>query len=38
MVSELGACRTMFLDVAGIVVEYSIDAGATWIDYGATAS
>lgn len=36
MVSELGACRTMFLKAAGIVIEYSTDAGATWVDYGAT--
>lgn len=36
MVSELGACRTMFSKAAGIVVEYSTDGGATWLDYGAT--
>lgn len=36
MVSELGACRTMFAKAAGIVVEYSTDGGATWIDYGST--
>lgn len=36
MVSELGACRTMFAKAAGIVIEYSTDSGTTWIDYGAT--
>lgn len=36
MVSELGACRTMFAKAAGIVVEYSTDSGSTWLDYGAT--
>lgn len=36
MVSELGACRTMFLKAAGIVIEYSTDSGTTWTDYGAT--
>lgn len=36
MVSELGACRTMFAKAAGIVIEYSRDSGTTWIDYGAT--
>lgn len=38
MVSELGACRTMFAKAAGIVVEYSTDGGATWLDYGLTDS
>ena len=36
MVSELGACRTMFLKAAGIIIEYSTDGGTTWTDYGAT--
>ena len=36
MVSELGACRTMFANPAGIVVEYSTDSGATWSDYAAS--
>ena len=36
MVDELGACRTMFAKAAGIVVEYSTDAGVTWQDYGLT--
>ena len=36
MVSELGACRTMFAKAAGIVVEYSTNSGTTWTDYGAT--
>lgn len=36
MVPELGACRTMFAKAAGIVIEYSVDGGATWLDYGAT--
>lgn len=38
MVSELGACRTMFAKAAGIVVEYSTDGGSTWLDYGLTDS
>lgn len=33
MVSELGANRFMFGKVAGITVEYSEDAGATWNTY-----
>jgi hypothetical protein len=36
MVSELGACRTMFARAAGIAVEYSRDDGETWLDYEAT--
>lgn len=36
MVSELGACRTMYAKAEGIVVEYSTDGGTTWLDYGAT--
>lgn len=36
MVSELGAPRTMFFKAAGIVIEYSTNAGSTWTDYGAT--
>lgn len=36
MVSELGACRTMFARPAGIEIEYSTDGGATWLDYGAS--
>lgn len=36
MVADLGACRTMFLKAAGIVIEYSTDSGTTWTDYGAT--
>lgn len=36
MVSELGACRTMFAKAQGIVIEYSRDSGETWIDYDAT--
>lgn len=35
MVSELGACRTMFAKAAGIVVEYSTNGGSTWQDYAA---
>lgn len=36
MINELGANRFMFGKAAGITVEYSEDAGATWNDYGAT--
>jgi len=35
MVSELGACRTMFTKAAAITIEYSTDGGTTWVDYGA---
>lgn len=31
-----GACRTAFLPAAGIEVEYSIDGGKTYLDYGLT--
>ena len=36
MVSELGACRTMFTKAAGITIEYSTDGGVTWLTYEAT--
>lgn len=36
MVGNLGACRTMFAKAAGIEIEYSRDAGETWVDYEAT--
>lgn len=31
-----GGVRSNFMNPAGIIVEYSTDSGATWIDYGAT--
>lgn len=33
MISELGANRFAFGKAEGITVEYSVDAGATWIEY-----
>lgn len=36
MISDLGACRSMFALAAGITVQYSRDGGSTWIDYGLT--
>lgn len=33
MISELGANRFAFGNAAGITVEYSVDAGETWIEY-----
>lgn len=36
MIPDLGANRFAFLNPAGITVQYSTDAGATWIDYGAS--
>lgn len=36
MVPALGANRLAFATAAGIEVEYSRDAGATWTDYGLT--
>lgn len=36
MISELGANRFAFGKAAGITVEYSTDAGKTWLDYGYT--
>lgn len=36
MISDLGACRSMFAKAAGITVQYSRDGGATWVDYGLT--
>ena len=36
MVADLGACRTMCLKAAGIVIEYSTDSGTTCTDYEAT--
>lgn len=36
MISELGANRFAFGNAAGITVEYSTDAGKTWLDYGYT--
>ena len=36
LVSELGANRFAFGKPAGITIEYSTDAGKTWLDYGAS--
>ena len=36
MISELGANRFMFGKAKGIKIEYSRDAGETWIDYAAS--
>ena len=36
MISELGANRFAFGDVAGVTIEYSTDAGNTWLDYGSS--
>lgn len=36
MISDLGACRSMFAKAAGITVQYSRDGGSTWVDYGLT--
>lgn len=36
MVPQLGANRFAFGRAAGITVEFSRDAGATWVDYGLT--
>lgn len=35
-IDVLRANRLAFLPASGIKIEYSIDSGATWIDYGAT--
>lgn len=35
-IDVLRANRLAFLPASGIKVEYSVDGGATWIDYGAT--
>lgn len=36
MISELGANRFAFGNPQGITIEYSNDAGNTWLDYGAS--
>lgn len=36
MIPELGANRLAFGNAAGITIEYSTDAGRTWLDYGST--
>ena len=36
MVSELSANVMAFPNPTGISVEYSVDGGVTWLDYGAT--
>ena len=38
MSGMLGGVRSNFMNPAGIIVEYSTDSGATWIDYGASDS
>lgn len=38
MSGMLGGVRSNFMNPAGIIVEYSTDSGATWIDYGAPDS
>ena len=38
MVPSLGANRFAFAPVEGITVEYSTDAGETWLDYGLSDS
>nr|DAK68514.1 MAG TPA: hypothetical protein [Caudoviricetes sp.] len=35
-IDVLRANRLAFLPASGVKVEYSVDSGATWIDYGAT--
>ena len=37
MIPELGANRFAFGKAAGITIEYSTDAGTTWLDYGSSA-
>ena len=36
MIPELGANRFAFGNAAGIMIEYSTDAGNTWLDYGSS--
>ena len=36
MIPDLGANRLAFGKAAGIIIEYSTDAGKTWTNYGAT--
>lgn len=36
MIPELGANRFAFGNAAGITIEYSTDAGNTWLDYGSS--
>lgn len=36
MIPELGANRFAFGKAAGITIEYSTDAGVTWLDYGSS--
>ena len=36
MIGTLGANRFAFLKAAGLTMEYSIDGGETWTDYGGT--
>lgn len=38
MIPELGANRFAFGKAAGITIEYSTDAGTTWLDYGSSAT
>lgn len=36
MIPELGANRFAFGNIAGVTIEYSTDAGNTWLDYGTS--
>lgn len=36
MIDTLGANRFAFLKAAGLTIEYSTDAGSSWVDYGST--
>lgn len=38
LIPELGANRFAFGNAAGITIEYSTDAGTTWLDYGSSAT
>lgn len=38
LVDELGACRTKFVPAEAVLVEYSRDAGETWVNYGGSAA
>ena len=38
MVGELGANRLAFMNPTAITIEYSTDAGSTWLDYASTDS
>ena len=38
LMPDLGANRLAFTNPANVIIEYSIDAGVTWTDYGASDS